>query len=423
MIHMFSLWLSLLIVLSINITNATNLRCNEDINGSFQIVRNCRACIIFIVPVTLSTTSETLTTTTTTSISSRNTFSLYFTTSMKNSSSFSEKKRRFPRNKAGTKIYRQCARELDGPLYGYDQTHCYCNSNRCNSNIQRCIYEVTSIRHFACYHGRNSSRYPLEIHHKCRSCRIRIDPNLMYYYECLTFGERKQSNRTHCTCQRPMCNQDVSTCQRFQSAPSQPRRNPIVDFFFDSVTSSSSSPSSSSSIPTAKTMSTSTINMTNTILITTTATVMSPNTSSTNITDTATIITATITAPTTALTSTTVPTTTTSAITRTTSSNQNPTTAATTTTTSIVNTTLFVITTPITTKLSAIIKLEDEIATKNATIIELTTKNETTTSFIAIKHLKTTYIESKNHANYLTPNFIFNFYFIPIILCLFIYSM
>ncbi|CAF4766927.1 unnamed protein product, partial [Rotaria magnacalcarata] len=80
-------------------------------------------------------------------------------------------------------------RELDGPLYGYDQTHCYCNSNQCNSNIQRCIYEVTSKRHFACYHGTNSSLHSLEIRHKCRSCRIRTEINSIYHYECLTFGE------------------------------------------------------------------------------------------------------------------------------------------------------------------------------------------------------------------------------------------
>ncbi|CAF2150920.1 unnamed protein product, partial [Rotaria magnacalcarata] len=29
-----------------------------------------------------------------------------------------------------TVIHQRCARELDGPLYGYDQTHCYCNSNQ-----------------------------------------------------------------------------------------------------------------------------------------------------------------------------------------------------------------------------------------------------------------------------------------------------
>ena len=356
---MFSIWLSLLIVLSVNIIIATNLRCNEDINGSFQVIENCRACVIFIAPTSSPPINTTTTTTTAaTTILPRNMFISNVEPSIEELFLFDEKKRRRRRRRhtVDTVIHQQCARELDGPLYGYDQTHCYCNSNQCNSNIQRCIYEVTSKRHFACYHGTNSSQYPLEIRHKCRSCRIRTEFNSMYHYECLTFGEREQNNQTHCTCQRPMCNQDTSTCQRFQQTPSQPRTNLIYDTSLNSTTTTI--------IPTTKFISTATIKTTS--KTTTGTTTTSSSLRSTTTTSTTTIVT----------------------------------------------------TTPIATTLSTVIETEEEISTENSTIIELTTTNETTTSFIEIKHLKTVYIEVKNHANYLSSNFIWIFN-----LFLFIYSM
>jgi hypothetical protein len=364
---MFSIWLSLILILSVNIIIATNLRCNEDIDGSFQLIENCRACVIFIAPATSPTTS----TTTTTTFLPRNIFASNVEPSIEELFLFDEKKRRRRRQNVDTVIHQQCARELDGPLYGYDQTHCYCNSNQCNSNIQRCIYEVTSKRHFACYHGSNSSQYPLEIRHKCRSCRIRTEFNSMYHYECLTFGEREQNNHTHCTCQRPMCNQDVSTCQRFQQAPSQPRTNLVHSTFMNSTTSTTT---------TTTTKSTSTSTTTKTSVTTTINTTTTPPASTTIIT-------------------TTIPV------------------ATTTTLPSLITTQT------IAKILSTVIATEEEISTENSTIIELTTTNDTTTSVIEIKHLKTVYIEMKNHANYLSSNFILTFILFQSFLFLFIYSM
>jgi hypothetical protein len=134
-----------------------------------------------------------------------------------------------------TIIHQKCAREFDGPLYGYNQTHCYCNTHLCNSNIQGCIYEIVSKRYFSCYHGSNSSRNSLEIYKKCRSCRIKKESALTYHYECLTFGEQEQKTETHCTCQHPMCNQDFAICQRFQQIPSQPRVNFIDEIVLNST--------------------------------------------------------------------------------------------------------------------------------------------------------------------------------------------
>jgi hypothetical protein len=375
---MFSIWLSLLIVLSVKIIAATNLRCNEDINGSFQVIENCRACVIFIAPATKPTTS-----TTTTTILPRNIITSNIEPSIEELFLFDEKKRR-RRHSVDTVIHQHCAREIDGPLYGYDQTHCYCNSNQCNSNIQRCIYEVTSKRHFACYHGSNSSQYPLEIRHKCRSCRILTEFNSMYHYECLTFGEREQNNRTHCTCQRPMCNQDVSTCQRFQQIPSHSRTNLVLDLLFNSTTST---------IATTTTTPTTT-KFTHTSTIKTTSTTITTTTTTTTTTKTPIISTTT------------------------------PTPSSTTTTTTVITTTTSIITTtPITTTLSTIIESE-EVSTENSKIIELTTTtNETTTSYIEIKHLKTVYIEVKNQAIYLSSNFILIFTLSQTFFSLFIYSM
>ncbi len=223
----------------INQIRTTNLRCYEDTNGSFRLIENCRACVIFIDAKIHSAVSARKI-----SIndepSSLQEFFLY------------EKNKRRRRRNLKTIVHQKCAREFDGPLYGFDQTHCYCNSNLCNSNIQRCIYEIASKRYFSCYHGSNSSQNSLEIYKKCRSCRIRKEFSSIYHYECLSFGEQEQKSETHCTCQHPMCNQDFSICQRFQQIPSQPRVNSIHEHLLNSTKNP----------PTTITSSTSTINST-----------------------------------------------------------------------------------------------------------------------------------------------------------------
>jgi hypothetical protein len=169
----------------------------------------------------------------------------------------------------------------------------------------------------------------------------------MHRYECLTFGEREQNNQTHCTCQRPMCNKDASTCQRFQQAPSQPRTNLVFDIFSNSTTT----------IPT-------------TTKFTTTSTIKTTSKEKTTTVDTTT-----------------------------TSLGSSPTTTST-----------IVTTTPMTTASSTIIETTEEISTENSTIIELTTTTEEhTTSFTETKHLETAYMKVKNHANYLSSNFILIF--------------
>ena len=379
---MYSIWLSLLIILSVNIIIAANLRCNEDTHGSFQVIENCRACVIFIAPATAptttssSTTKTTTTKTTTTAASTalpKHIFATDTEPSIEELFLFDERKRR-RRHSIDTVIHQECAREYNGPLYGYDQTHCYCNSNQCNANIQRCIYEVTSKRHFACYHGTNSSQSPLEIRHKCRSCRIRIEPHLMFHYECLTFGEREQSNQSHCTCQQPMCNQDVSACQRSHQGSSRPRAHPAHGILISSTSSSASTTA------------------------TTTTTTTTTTTESTSISTT-----------TTTTTSTTITTTTTSLP-----------------STTPITTTLMTTTTPlitsenIVTKSSTMIETESEMSTENTTIIESTTITDTTTSFIEIKHLKTVYIQVKSQANSFSS---LTFTLFQAFLFLFIYSM
>ncbi|CAF1042760.1 unnamed protein product [Adineta steineri] len=225
---MYSYWSSsssslvlLLIILLINIAYITNLRCHEDIDGSLQLMDNCRSCIIFI------DTKRSI------KVSPRKT-DIYEGSTIQELFLYNNK-RRHRRDDANIIIRQQCAREHDGPLYGYDQTHCYCNSNRCNTNIQRCFYEIASKRYFSCYHGSNESHNSLEIYKKCRSCRIQIDSNKIFHYECLTFGEQEHNNHTHCTCQYPMCNQDIGLCQRFQQTPSQPRLNYIHETFLNAT--------------------------------------------------------------------------------------------------------------------------------------------------------------------------------------------
>ncbi|UJR28467.1 hypothetical protein I4U23_009706 [Adineta vaga] len=396
MIYMFSIWLSLLIGLSVNNIIATNLRCNEDINDSFQVIENCRACVIFIAPSTSSPSTSTalMTTKTTKTFFPRNMFISNVEPSIEELFLFDEKKRRRRRRRrqnTDTVIHQQCAREIDGPLYGYDQTHCYCNSNQCNSNIQRCIYEVTSKRHFACYHGTNSSQYPLEIRHKCRSCRIRQDFYSIFHYECLTFGEREQNNKTHCTCQRPMCNQDASTCQRLQQGPSKPRTNLVYTTISNSTIL----------IPFIKSISTSTVQTTTTKQFTTTTPIRTTRTITTKTTTVASTILTTSTIPY-MTTATTTSTTTADISTTTVPSTLNPTIVSEITVTDTV--TSLITTTPLAATLSTVLETEEEeeVLNVNSTLLEFTTTtttttttNETTTSYIQTKHLKTVYIEVK----------------------------
>ena len=394
---MFSIWLALSIVLLSIVNNlASNLRCNEDINGSLQVIENCRACVIFIAPATIYPPTSTTTTTTTTTTSSSTSSTSIFPRQLYASNAeptieelflFDEKKRRRRRRRqyVDTVIHQQCARELVGPLYGYDQTHCYCNSNQCNSNIQRCIYEVTSKRHFACYHGTNSTQYPLEIRHKCRSCRIRMEMNSMYHYECLTFGEREQINDTHCTCQRPMCNQDVSTCQRSQQAPSQPRTHLTHNILINFTSLLSSPPTTTTTTTTTTTKKTT--KTTTTTTTTTTSTSSSTTTIPTTITMKTTMISFTTTHP-------------------------------------IRTTTIVSGTQSNTTEiLSTLIETNENTLIENTTLIQLTTVNDTTTSFMEIKHLKTVEIELKSSSNYLSSNYLLSFTLLQLFLFLLIYSM
>ena len=186
----------------IQIIHASNLRCYDDYGGSFRLVEHCRACVIYI-DIKMNT-----------GISQRKQFD-------------HDQKQSASQQTSNTIVHQRCAREFDGPLYGFDQTRCYCNTNLCNSNIQRCFYEIVSRRYFSCYQGSNASQNSLEINKKCRSCRIRKESSLTYHYECLTFGEQEQRSHTQCTCQHPMCNQDFAICQRFQQIPSQARVNVI----------------------------------------------------------------------------------------------------------------------------------------------------------------------------------------------------
>jgi len=223
---MYSIWLILFLIgLLINIINTTNLRCYEDINESVKLIENCRACVIYIdIKINKA-------------ISSQGKIFIHNEPSIEELSLYDEKKHHRHHRNTATIVHQKCAREFDGPLYGFDQTHCYCNSNLCNSNIQRCIYEIASKRYFSCYHGSNSSHYSLEIYKKCRSCLIRKEFDLTYHYECKTFGELEQKSATHCTCQHPMCNQDFIVCQRFQQIPSQPRLNSIHKVFLNTTKS------------------------------------------------------------------------------------------------------------------------------------------------------------------------------------------
>ncbi|CAF1266186.1 unnamed protein product [Adineta ricciae] len=221
----FSLFLLLFIIL-INITSVVNLHCHDDLHGSIRLIENCRACVIYIdTNIRLAISPRTTSLSQTSSIEEL---------------AFPNERKRYRRHDPNIIIRQRCAREHDGALYGYDQTHCYCNSNRCNSDIQRCIYEIASKRYFSCYHGFDSSGNLPEISRKCRSCRIRMDTNRKHHYECLEFGQQEQNNQTHCTCQYPMCNQNLGICQRFQQKSSPPPRIHLIRYVISNVTSSTS---------------------------------------------------------------------------------------------------------------------------------------------------------------------------------------
>ena len=250
---MSSTWFLLLIILSVNIILATNLRCYEDINQSLELIETCRACIIFIESVNVA--SRTRLNLPKAMLSPHHQLSIEEIDLYQQGNSRAHRRR----HRSVNIVTRQrCARPSDGSLYGFNQTHCFCDSNQCNSNIQRCIYEVTAKSQFPCYHGTNFSQNAFEIRQKCRSCRLHQDSNLIYHYECLTFAEHEQQNQTHCTCQHPLCNQDQRICQRFQqslTAVSRTRSpNDISSHLNPRI---STSTSSSTSVPTEQSSSTS----------------------------------------------------------------------------------------------------------------------------------------------------------------------
>ena len=285
---MSSTWFLLLIILSVNIILATNLRCYEDINRSLELIESCRACIIFIESVNVA--SRTRLNLPKAMLNPNHQLSIEEIDLYQQGNSRAHRRR----HRSVNIVTRQrCARPSDGALYGFNQTHCFCDSNQCNSNIQRCIYEVTAKSQFPCYHGTNFSQNAFEIRQKCRSCRLHQDLNLIYHYECLTFAEHEQQNQTHCTCQHPLCNQDARICQRFQqglSAASRthspndifPHLNPRIP---SSTTTTSTSPSTTA--PTERTTASSTTTLatqpTPSISVTTTESPISMNSNATGV--------------------------------------------------------------------------------------------------------------------------------------------
>lgn len=211
---MYLLGVLLLIIGSVNILLATQLHCYDDAtaatNRSVQLHEHCRACILFIDVVSSSSTVSTMN-------SAGKLLSRHHELSIDELISYQETKpdyRRRHRRQLSTPLRQSCARSSNGPLYGYNRTHCYCDSNRCNLNLHRCIYEVIAKSLFSCYHSSTTSERPLEIQQKCRACRLRRQSDAIYHYECLTFAEEEHSNQTHCTCQHPLCNRDATICGR-----------------------------------------------------------------------------------------------------------------------------------------------------------------------------------------------------------------
>ncbi|CAF0747270.1 unnamed protein product [Didymodactylos carnosus] len=113
---------------------------------------------------------------------------------------------------------RRCIKEQESPVYGYDDKNCFCNTDYCNANIERCKLEISFKPIFPCYDGFTNS---LTIRQKCRSCQIRAIKATYYssnlQYQCLTFGwidisNNNDSEQKSCTCQKAMCNEDFLTC-------------------------------------------------------------------------------------------------------------------------------------------------------------------------------------------------------------------
>ena len=214
---MYLIGVLLLIIGSVNVLLATHLRCYEDDGGgdqtpgnrSVQLHERCRACVLFIDFVNISSTVSTIN-------SVGKLLNRHHELSIEELISYQEAKPNYRRRRRhlSTPLRQSCARSANGPLYGYNQTHCYCDSDRCNTNLQRCIYEVIGKSLFSCYHSSTPSERPLKIHQKCRACRLRRQLDSTYYYECLTFAEEEHSNQTHCTCQHPLCNRDATICER-----------------------------------------------------------------------------------------------------------------------------------------------------------------------------------------------------------------
>ena len=204
---MYLITIFFLIIGTVNSLQAMNLRCYEDTNRTVQWQDNCHACVLFIDSVNISSLS--------TINAARQLISRNHELSIEeliDHQQVLEKNTLRQRRQAPILVHKYCQRQINGPLYGYNQTHCFCDSHQCNFNIQRCIYEVIAKGLFSCYHGSNASEHSLEIRQKCRSCRLRLESNLTYHYECLTFAEHRQQNQTHCTCQQTLCNRDLTTC-------------------------------------------------------------------------------------------------------------------------------------------------------------------------------------------------------------------
>ncbi|CAF0881374.1 unnamed protein product [Didymodactylos carnosus] len=113
---------------------------------------------------------------------------------------------------------RRCIKEEESPIYGYDDKNCFCNTDYCNTNIERCKLEISFKPMFPCYDGLTNS---LKIRQKCCSCQIRVIKTTYYgsnlQYQCLTFGQididnNNDSEQQSCTCQKAMCNEDFQTC-------------------------------------------------------------------------------------------------------------------------------------------------------------------------------------------------------------------
>lgn len=206
---MYLIAISFFIIESVNILRATNLRCYEDANRSVQWKDDCHACVLFIDSINISSLS--------TIHVARQLINEHHELSIEDLIDhrqvfFSNTSHHLQRREAPIAVHKHCQRQADGPLYGYNQTHCFCDSHQCNFNIQRCIYEVIAKGLFSCYHGSNVSENSLEIRQKCRTCRIRLESNLTYHYECLTFAEQRQQDRKLCTCQQTLCNRDFAAC-------------------------------------------------------------------------------------------------------------------------------------------------------------------------------------------------------------------